>query len=108
MQDLGCPVIFDATHSVQMPGGGGATTNDKGGPLSSSGGDRRMIPHLARAAVAAGCDGVFLETHPRPDEALSDGPNMIALDDLPALIDSCLRIRRALDDAETMRQAPRK
>jgi 2-dehydro-3-deoxyphosphooctonate aldolase (KDO 8-P synthase) len=56
-----------------------------------------MVPYLARAAVAAGCDGLFLETHPRPDEALSDGPNMIALDDLPALIECCLRIRQALD-----------
>jgi 2-dehydro-3-deoxyphosphooctonate aldolase (KDO 8-P synthase) len=87
MQDLGCPVIFDATHSVQMPGAAG----DK------SGGDRRMVPYLAKAAVACGCDGVFLETHPRPDEALSDGPNMIALDDLPALIDRCLRLRQALE-----------
>lgn len=86
MQDLGAPVIFDATHSVQMPGGAG----DK------SGGDRRMVSHLARAAVAAGCDGVFLETHPRPDEALSDGPNMVALDDLPALVECCLRIRDAV------------
>ena len=68
MQDLGCPVIFDATHSVQMPGG----------RATARGGDRRMVPYLARAAVAAGCDGVFLETHPRPDEALSDGPNMVA------------------------------
>jgi 2-dehydro-3-deoxyphosphooctonate aldolase (KDO 8-P synthase) len=86
MQDLGCPVIFDATHSVQMPGAAG----DK------SGGDRRMVPYLARAAVACGCDGVFLETHPRPDEALSDGPNMIALDDLPGLVECCLRVRRAI------------
>jgi 2-dehydro-3-deoxyphosphooctonate aldolase (KDO 8-P synthase) len=86
MQDLGYPVIFDATHSVQMPSGAG----DK------SGGDRRMVPYLARAAVAAGCDGLFLETHPRPDEALSDGPNMIALDDLPELIACCLRLRDAL------------
>jgi 2-dehydro-3-deoxyphosphooctonate aldolase (KDO 8-P synthase) len=86
MQELGCPVIFDATHSVQMPGGRG----DK------SGGDRRMVPYLARAATACGCDGLFLETHPRPDEALSDGPNMIALDDLPALVECCLRIRQAL------------
>jgi 2-dehydro-3-deoxyphosphooctonate aldolase (KDO 8-P synthase) len=85
MQELGCPVIFDATHSVQMPGGRG----------DRSGGDRRMIPYLARAAVACGCDGVFLETHPRPDEALSDGPNMISLADLPGLIASCLRIREA-------------
>ncbi len=86
MQDLGCPVIFDATHSVQMPGGRG----------DSSGGDRRMVPYLARAAVACGCDGLFLETHPRPDEAKSDGPNMIALDDLPALVDVCLRLRDAI------------
>ncbi|MFL5243712.1 MAG: 3-deoxy-8-phosphooctulonate synthase [Gemmataceae bacterium] len=90
MQDLGCPVIFDATHSVQMPGGLGDKT----------GGDRRMIPHLARAAVAAGCDGLFMETHPRPDEALSDGPNMVALDKLPALVQSCLRIRAALERPE--------
>jgi 2-dehydro-3-deoxyphosphooctonate aldolase (KDO 8-P synthase) len=88
MQDLGCPVIFDATHSVQMPGGQG----------DRSGGDRRMVPFLARAAVASGCDGVFLETHPRPDEALSDGPNMIALDDFPALIACCLRLRQALQN----------
>jgi 2-dehydro-3-deoxyphosphooctonate aldolase (KDO 8-P synthase) len=86
MQDLGCPVIFDATHSVQMPGGQG----DK------SGGDRRMVPYLARAAVACGCDGLFLETHPRPDEALSDGPNMVPLDRLPDLVRCCLRLREAL------------
>jgi 2-dehydro-3-deoxyphosphooctonate aldolase (KDO 8-P synthase) len=86
MQDLGCPVIFDATHSVQKPGGLG----------DRSGGERRMVPYLARAAVATGCDGVFLETHPRPDEALSDGPNMLALDDLPALVACCLRLRQAL------------
>jgi 2-dehydro-3-deoxyphosphooctonate aldolase (KDO 8-P synthase) len=90
MQDLGCPVIFDATHSVQTPGGRG----DK------SGGDRRMVPYLARAATACGCDGLFLETHPRPDEALSDGPNMIALADLPDLVACCLRLRQALDHTE--------
>jgi 2-dehydro-3-deoxyphosphooctonate aldolase (KDO 8-P synthase) len=89
MQDLGRPVIFDATHSVQMPGGQG----------DRSGGDRRMVPYLARAAVAAGCDGLFLETHPRPDEALSDGPNMIPLAELPALVDCCLRIRQAVAGA---------
>jgi 2-dehydro-3-deoxyphosphooctonate aldolase (KDO 8-P synthase) len=89
MQDLGCPVIFDATHSVQIPGSRGDT----------SGGDRRMVPFLARAAVACGCDGLFLETHPRPDEALSDGPNMVALDDLPALVDVCLRLRDAIGTA---------
>ena len=90
MQDLGCPVIFDATHSVQMPGGLG----------DRSGGDRRMVPYLARAAAACGCDGIFLETHPRPDQALSDGPNMIALADLPALIECCLRLRQALEPVE--------
>jgi 2-dehydro-3-deoxyphosphooctonate aldolase (KDO 8-P synthase) len=86
MQDLGRPVIFDATHSVQMPGGQG----------DRSGGDRRMVPYLARAATAAGCDGLFLETHPRPDEALSDGPNMVPLEQLPALVECCLRLRQAL------------
>ncbi len=86
MQELGCPVIFDATHSVQMPGGKG----------DRSDGDRRMVPYLARAAVAGGCDGLFLETHPRPDEALSDGPNTIALADFPALAECCLRLRQAL------------
>jgi 2-dehydro-3-deoxyphosphooctonate aldolase (KDO 8-P synthase) len=82
MQDLGRPVIFDATHSVQMPGGLG----------DRSGGDSRMVPFLARAAVAAGCDGVFVETHPNPPEALSDGPNMIRLDEISSLIQLCQRI----------------
>jgi 2-dehydro-3-deoxyphosphooctonate aldolase (KDO 8-P synthase) len=91
MQDLGCPVIFDATHSVQKPGSGG----------DRSGGERRMVQYLARAAVACGCDGVFLETHPRPDDALSDGPNMIALDDLPDLLHCCLRLRQALETSES-------
>jgi 2-dehydro-3-deoxyphosphooctonate aldolase (KDO 8-P synthase) len=86
MQDLGRPVIYDATHSVQTPGSQGDRT----------GGDRRMVPYLARAAVAAGCDGVFVETHPNPDAAPSDGPNMIVLDTLPALISQCLRIREAI------------
>jgi len=86
MQELGCPVIFDGTHSVQKPSALGDRT----------GGERRMIPYLVRAAVAAGADGVFLETHPRPDEALSDGPNMIPLEELPALIETCLRLREAL------------
>ena len=108
MQDLGCPVIFDATHSVQMPGSGGGPNAqpaaDAGGakvsgPLSSSGGDRRMIPYLARAAVAAGCDGLFLETHPTPEKALSDGPNMVVLDQLAGLIETCLLLRQALDAA---------
>ncbi len=90
MQDLGRPVIFDATHSVQMPGAAG----------DRSGGDRRMVPYLARAATAAGCNGLFLETHPRPDEALSDGPNAVALDQLPALVECCLRLREALESPQ--------
>lgn len=88
MRETGAPVIFDATHSVQTPGALGDRT----------GGDRRMVPHLARAAVAAGCDGVFVETHPDPDRAPSDGPNMIPLAELPALVRSCLRVRAALAD----------
>jgi 2-dehydro-3-deoxyphosphooctonate aldolase (KDO 8-P synthase) len=86
MQDLGCPVIFDATHSVQTPGSQGTST----------GGDRRMVPFLARAAVAAGCDGIFVETHPDPDKAMSDGPNMIPLAEFPRLVEICQRIRAAL------------
>lgn len=86
MQALGSPVIFDATHSVQLPGG------------STTRGQRSMISTLACAAVAAGCDGVFLETHPDPDRALSDGPNMVPLDELPTLIRRLLRIRAALAD----------
>ncbi len=85
MQELGAPVIFDATHSVQKPAGKG----------DRSDGDRKMVPFLAKAAVACGCDGVFVETHPRPDEALSDGPNMVPLDDLPKLIACCQRLRDA-------------
>lgn len=88
MQETGAPVIFDATHSVQRPGGLGDRT----------GGDRNMVPLLARCAVAAGCDGVFMETHPRPDEAKSDGPNMVPLHELPNVIETCLRIRRALTE----------
>ncbi len=88
MQETGAPVIFDATHSVQTPGALGDRT----------GGDRRLVPTLARAAVAAGCDGLFVETHPDPDRAPSDGPNMIPLTDLPALIRVCLRLRVALTD----------
>ena len=91
MQETGAPVIFDATHSVQKPGALGDRT----------GGDRAMIPTLAKAAVAAGCDGVFLETHPNPAEAKSDGPNAIPLADLPALIRTCLRIRHALAEPDT-------
>ncbi|AOO82568.1 3-deoxy-8-phosphooctulonate synthase [Bosea vaviloviae] len=76
MAEIGAPVIFDATHSVQQPGGKG----------SSSGGQREFVPVLARAAVAVGVAGVFIETHPDPDKAPSDGPNMVPLADFPALI----------------------
>ena len=88
MQGLGAPVIFDATHSVQLPGG------------QTTGGQREMVAFLARAAVACGCDGVFFETHPDPDRALSDGPNMVRLDDLPALIRQLLRLRAALEESD--------
>ncbi|KPL50796.1 2-dehydro-3-deoxyphosphooctonate aldolase [Prosthecomicrobium hirschii] len=76
MAETGAPVIFDATHSVQQPGGQG----------TSSGGDRRMVPVLARAAVAVGVAGVFIETHQDPDRAPSDGPNMVRLDEMEALL----------------------
>ena len=80
------PVCFDATHSVQRPGGGG----DK------SSGDRQFVPTLIRAACAVGIDALFIETHPEPDKAWSDGPNMIPLSEMPALLDSALRIRAAV------------
>jgi 2-dehydro-3-deoxyphosphooctonate aldolase (KDO 8-P synthase) len=86
MQKMGVPVIFDATHSVQLPGG------------ASTGGQREMIPVLARAAVAAGCDAVFMETHPNPDRALSDGPNMVPLAELPRLIEQLKRIRSLVNE----------
>ena len=76
MKELGCRVVFDATHSVQRPGGDG----------TSSGGDGILAPVLARSAVAAGCDGVFMETHPNPAEALSDGPNQVPLDQLGTVL----------------------
>lgn len=84
MRSMGCPVVFDATHSVQMPGGRGDT----------SGGDRRFVPALARAAVGLGIDALFLEVHPNPDEALSDGPNMVPLDRLKDILTGI----KALDD----------
>lgn len=92
MQATGAPVVFDATHSVQLPsaGAGGTVT----------GGERAMVPYLARAAVAAGTDALFLEVHPRPEEALSDGPNALRLDDLEGLLRVCLRIREAISVAD--------
>lgn len=87
MQSLGCPVIFDATHSVQQPGGQG----------SSSGGQREFVAPLARAAMAVGVDGLFMEVHPDPDNALSDGPNMVPLHRVEALLEQLLRIRESVD-----------
>lgn len=83
MQKTGCPVVFDATHSVQLPGGQG----------DSSGGNREYAPVLARAAVAAGADAVFMEIHPDPDKALCDGPNSLRLDDAEKIITQLARIR---------------
>jgi 2-dehydro-3-deoxyphosphooctonate aldolase (KDO 8-P synthase) len=84
MAETGAPVIFDATHSVQQPGGQG----------TSSGGDRRYVPVLARAAVAVGVAGVFIETHQDPDNAPSDGPNMIRIDRLPDLLETLTALDR--------------
>ncbi len=86
MKDTGWPVIFDATHSVQLPGGAGA----------SSGGQREFAPILARAAVASGADGIFLETHPEPDKALCDGPNSLKLETLESLLPQLIAIRDVL------------
>jgi 2-dehydro-3-deoxyphosphooctonate aldolase (KDO 8-P synthase) len=90
MQATGAPVVFDATHSVQLPSAGA------GGTVTS--GEREMVPYLARAAVAAGCDALFLEVHPKPEEALSDGPNALRLDDLEGVLRVCLRIREAIGE----------
>jgi 2-dehydro-3-deoxyphosphooctonate aldolase (KDO 8-P synthase) len=84
MAETGFPVIFDATHSVQQPGGQG----------TSSGGERRFVATLARAAVAVGVAGVFIETHQDPDKAPSDGPNMVPIRDLPALVETLMDIDR--------------
>jgi 2-dehydro-3-deoxyphosphooctonate aldolase (KDO 8-P synthase) len=86
LRGFGFPVIFDATHAVQLPGGRGDQSN----------GQREFAPVLARCAVAAGASGLFIETHPQPDRALSDGPNMIPLADMPELLASLLRVRAAI------------
>lgn len=86
--ETGCPVVFDATHSVQLPGGQG----------SSSGGQREMVPVLARAAVAVGIHGLFMETHPNPDKALSDGPNSWPLGQMYDLLALLMRIDRVVKD----------
>ena len=99
MRETGCPVVFDATHSVQLPGGQG----------SSSGGQREFIPVLARAAVAAGVSGLFMETHPDPEQALSDGPNAWPLDLMEELLatlkalDGVVKAGRLLEDSVVMR-----
>jgi 2-dehydro-3-deoxyphosphooctonate aldolase (KDO 8-P synthase) len=82
MRETGCPVVFDATHSVQLPGGQG----------TSSGGQREFVPVLARAAVAAGVSGLFMETHPNPEAALSDGPNAWPLGRLEALLETLIAL----------------
>jgi len=78
--------VFDATHSVQQPGAAGGKT----------GGRREFVPALAKAALAAGADGLFIETHPDPSKAISDGPNMIALRELPALVATCVAVWKSV------------
>jgi 2-dehydro-3-deoxyphosphooctonate aldolase (KDO 8-P synthase) len=88
MQETGCPVVFDATHSVQLPGGQG----------NASGGQREFVPVLARAAVAVGVAGLFMETHPNPDKALSDGPNSWPLDQMEGLLKRLLALDKVVKD----------
>lgn len=94
MRDMGYPVVFDATHSVQLPGGQG----------TSSGGQREMVSYLARAAVAVGIDGLFLEVHPDPDCALCDGPNSLAVDGLPDLLLLLVEMDRLVKNQREARQ----
>jgi len=98
MRDTGCPVVFDATHSVQLPGGKG----------TSSGGEREFVPVLARAAVAAGVAGVFMETHPDPDKALSDGPNAWPLGRMRALLETLKELDATVKRAGFPEQALRR
>lgn len=86
MKEFGVPVIFDATHSVQKPGGNGTST----------GGNREYVEYLAKAAVAVGVDGLFMETHPDPDHAKSDGPNMVPLDDMETLLKKLILVDQAV------------
>jgi len=95
MRDTGCPVVFDATHSVQLPGGQG----------TSSGGQREFVPVLARAAVAAGVAGVFMETHPQPEKALSDGPNAWPLALMRELLETLVELDAAVKRREFPEQA---
>ncbi|MGC2424357.1 MAG: 3-deoxy-8-phosphooctulonate synthase, partial [Nitrospirota bacterium] len=87
MREMGYPVIFDATHSVQLPGGGG----DK------SAGDRQFVAPLARAAAAVGIDGIFMEVHPCPDEALCDGPNMVDIAGMVDILKKAFAVREAAE-----------
>jgi 2-dehydro-3-deoxyphosphooctonate aldolase (KDO 8-P synthase) len=87
MKSFGYPVIYDATHSVQLPGGGGGRSS----------GQRNMIQYLAQAGIAAGADGLFVEVHPRPDTALCDGPNSLAIKDLAALLKKLVSIKRIIN-----------
>ncbi|GAA0235845.1 3-deoxy-8-phosphooctulonate synthase [Castellaniella daejeonensis] len=93
MRGTGCPVVFDATHSVQLPGGQG----------THSGGQREFVPVLARAAVAAGVAGVFMETHPNPDQALSDGPNAVPLDHMRGLLECLAELDRCVKQSGVLR-----
>jgi len=86
MRDTNCPVVFDATHSVQLPGGQG----------TSSGGQREFVPVLARAAVAVGISGIFMETHPRPEEAKSDGPNSFPMHEIEGFLTEIMAIDRVV------------
>ena len=92
MAAFGKPVVFDATHSTQVMSGAVGADGQRTG---TSGGDRELAKVLARAAVASGCDGLFAETHPDPDRALSDGPNQIRLGDMAALVATLVAVRKA-------------
>jgi 2-dehydro-3-deoxyphosphooctonate aldolase (KDO 8-P synthase) len=94
MRDTGCPVVFDATHSVQLPGGQG----------TSSGGQREFVPVLSRAAIAVGVSGLFMETHPKPEEALSDGPNAWPLPKMRALLETLLELDRVTKRSPLLEQ----
>jgi 2-dehydro-3-deoxyphosphooctonate aldolase (KDO 8-P synthase) len=95
LRETGAPVVFDATHSVQLPGGQG----------TSSGGQREFVPVLARAAVAVGIAGIFMETHPRPAEALSDGPNAVPLRHMRALLEQLVELDRAVKSRPLLERA---
>lgn len=95
IQEMGCPVVFDATHSVQLPGAGGG----------KSSGQRQFVPALARAAIAAGAQGLFMEVHPNPDAALSDGPNQVPLSQFKELVAQCLKVHESVKNLPDLRLA---